>query len=202
MSDKPLPPFWRERPLSAQEHDLMTLACMAHASSVYRENVSSVTVLNAWVGSRRYEQAIAAGILTLGDGLHAPVVRAMALLGHDHPGTLATGLLKKHQKVPGWGNAFVKDHRDPAWDGVDRALFEHFNKWWTRLEMVTMALHDAGKKLYPNPAAYTAACCMALEIPNKIASYLVVAGRLNAWTELVLRQPAIWHKNGQAQKGA
>lgn len=179
----PAQPFWRAAPLTPAEVQLLSLVFAAHAASVARDNVSSVTLLHAFAGSGSYTSALAAALCTLG-GIHAPIGETWDLLNHEEPAVIATGMLEFDAKIPGWGNSFVKGKRDSLWSAVELQLTAEMGHV---LEDITDILHQRGKNLYPNPSAYTAAAALIVGMPRHIAPFLFVAGRLSAWTERLLK---------------
>lgn len=180
-------PAWREALLTDPELRLVCKVLVAHRESAQRPNVSS-TILQACVqGSGRYINSICAAMLSLG-GPHAPIPQTMQLLKMEriHIEGTVKAILNDKLKVPGWGNSFVKLKPDPIWKEVDEHLKQHFNEWHEKIELVTGILHAHSKDVYANPSAYTAAASLALGIPDQVSFYLVIAGRLDAWTNLVL----------------
>lgn len=146
----------------------------AHHEAVFRDNISSVTVINAMIGSGSYIQAIASAILTLG-GLHAPIAQTMRVLsGAALP-----------ERIPGWGGSFQKDGPDPLFAPVVALLPAQMNR---RIDEITGVLHARGKKIWPNPSAYTAAVALVLGIREELAPYLLIKGRLAGWTQLCAKQ--------------
>lgn len=174
--------WWREELLNEKEATLLALVLRAHDASARRANISADVVVRTAIGSGNYFQSISAGILTLG-GTHGPVEQTMMFLGGGNPAAKVSGILARGGKVPGFGNGFYKDEPDALWNEVDEFLKHNFHLWHDRLVSVTKALHDAGKKIFPNPSAYTAVAAIILGIPQESAAYLLIAGRLAAWTE-------------------
>jgi citrate synthase len=188
-------PFWRTTQLTDQEQELLTAVFRAHEVSVFRNNISSQTAVNAFAGSGDYIKAIAAAMMTLGV-VHAPIAETIDVL--ETIGRLeeivgatdsADGIVDRHLRngmlVPGWGNSFIKGRKDDLWLGVDAILAKHFPKIYGRIEAATQVLHRAGKMVFPNPSAYTAATAIALQVPSPIAPYLFLAPRLNGWSKLI-----------------
>lgn len=171
--------------LMAKRPDLMRALAEAHDKSARRGNISLLTVANAAAGSGCYFSAIAAGLMTLG-GNHAPIEQCMELLGSKDPVATAAEMLCKGQKVPGWGNSFVKGKPDPDWDGVAKCL----EGQWVAVSIraITKRLQESGKIIYPNPGCYTAAAAIVMGIHPKVAAYLFVASRLLAWTDVAAMQ--------------
>jgi citrate synthase len=187
----PIPPiqvWWQPAPLTPEQHQLLLAIVDAHDATARRGNLSATAVAYAAQGSGRYVQAIAAALMTLGDK-HGPIEEVYKFLASNGPLSpklpdyIATG-----KYLPGWGNAFVRGHSDPAFAQVEALLDEHWPEISLKLDTVTAHFLGAGKRLYPNPAAYTAAAAIALGLPGDAAGYLFIAGRLSAWSETYHQQ--------------
>lgn len=170
--------FWRTSPLAPFERDLLDQVLEAHRRSALRANASTVVLQNAFAASGSFTQAVSAALNTLG-WPHGCVREAYRHLAGD----LILPPMFLNEKIPGWGNAFHKGCPDPLWTEVDRTL-EMFDIA-RRLEAITAALHQRGKRVFPNPAGYTAAAAIALGIPEALSPALFVAGRLDGWAELL-----------------
>jgi len=184
MSAKPSI-WWTGRPLSHDDHRLLSAVLGAHARSVERENASSCAFLHAGFGSGKFHCGVAAAILATG-GVHAPLQHTCAVLEMEiEPmeayivDTVANG-----GRVPGWGNSFHKNMPDPVWEEVEQLLRNQGRPVFGKIEAGTNCLRRLGKKVFPNPSAYTAAAALALGIPAHMASYLFIAGRLDGWAHL------------------
>ena len=177
-------PFWRTEPLSESESEILRLLSAAHDESARRENVSHVALVNTFLGSGSYANAIAAAILTLG-GRHGPIEETMRML-ESHTSVVAALDNGVDLLVPGWGNSFVKGRLDPLWEKTDTALRKARPDLMSRADAITDALHRRGKDVWPNPSYYTAAVAIALKMPPQIAGYLFITARLEAWTEIAL----------------
>jgi len=163
--------------------DLLAALSCAHDRSACRGNISHQALQLAAVGSGDYLKAICAAIMTLG-GVHAPLLQTYALLALPEPHLEAEAMLGAKQRVPGWGNAFVKDGPDPLWQHVHNMLpASHAAK----IDAVTQVLHAHGKKIYPNPSCYTASVALLTGMPMEITPFLLVEGRLSAWTQEYVR---------------
>jgi citrate synthase len=173
--------FWRSTPLCLTEEKLLQTLCAAHHQSAFRESASTVNVIQAAAGSGKLENAIAAGILTMGFR-HAPLVSTTEFLSQEYPEMQVDAYLSTGLKVPGWGGSFQKDHPDPLWAEMNH-LLQGF-KIGAKLSAVTGELHNLGKMIFPNPSAYTAAVAITLEMPAELTPYLFIAARLSVWTQL------------------
>jgi citrate synthase len=111
--------------------------------------------------------------------MHGPIEEAYALI--SNPGMDRVGLL------PGWGNSFIKGQIDPEFLRVDQTIEATAPRIHSRLREVTDQLHSRGKRIFPNPGAYTAAVALILGMPSHVAPMLFVQARLEAWTELFHR---------------
>lgn len=184
-----VPCFWRDELLSEHDQRLLNALDAAHHASVFRDNMSTTSLLNAGVGSGNYANGIAAACLSIG-GPHAPLAQSMALLSAHDPRQLASQIMADGGKVPGWGNSFIKGKPDPAWTDVDEQLKLVAPKLHETIAAITDLMHESSKTVWPNPSIYTAAVAIHIGVPPSIAPYLFIAGRLNAWTELLGRHLA------------
>jgi citrate synthase len=179
--------WWRAEPLRADEQILLNTLFRAHSESSFRPSGSSVAVANAAAGSGDIGKAIVAGILTLG-GKHAPLEQTFHFIALDRPSEKVAAILQAGQKVPGWGGTFQQDQPDPLWNAMDTALRKFQPQLAARLDEVTKELLWQGKTLYPNPSAYTAAVAVALGLPARLAVYLFISARIDAWAQIAASQ--------------
>lgn len=175
--------WWRNEPLSSEQEKLLNAVFKAHYKSSFRPNPSSVTVAQTADSSGDLSKAIAAGLLSLG-AKHAPLEQTIRFLSLDHPEKNVAWTLETGEKVPGWGGAFQKDGTDPIWHEVDEIVSETRPDLSTKLFAVTVALHEHGKQIFPNPSAYTACAAIAVGLPANLATYIFILGRLTAWTQI------------------
>lgn len=185
----PRPWWWREGDLNPQELALLQAVLAAHHHSAMRPNASSVCLANAAAGTGRFDNALAAAILSTG-GLHAPLIQTCRALELE-AGELEEQIeyaVQNGERIPGWGSSFHKRNPDPKWQAVDACLRQSFKPMAHKLEVATQTLHRLGKRLYPNPSAYTAAAALILGIPPETALWLFVTGRLGAWAQVFLSQ--------------
>lgn len=175
--------WWKTESLTQEEEYLLNALVEAHLQSSFRMNPSSCAVANSAAGSQDLVKAFAAGLLTLGEK-HGPIEQTYRFLSLQCPDTIVSRILKDGEKVPGWGNSFVKGKPDPLWEKVDKILHAYQPPLAGKLDDVTTELHEQGKKIYPNPSAYTAAAAMALGLEAKSAIYLFVSARLDAWAKI------------------
>jgi citrate synthase len=176
-------PFWRAELFSDTEQQLIDALLRAHHESCFRNNPSTVTVTNAAAGSGCLSKAIAAGILCIGSR-HAPLSQTVEFLDQPYPSTFVPIILGRGEKVPGWGGTFQRGEPDPIWIEMDSLLHKFRPDIAQKLDSVTAELAAIGKKLTPNPSAYTACVAITIGLPAHLASYLFIAGRLSAWTQI------------------
>jgi citrate synthase len=167
-----------------KQQALLTAVLEAHAASATRNSISTNVCLNVGFGSGDYCKAMAAAILSIGDA-HAPLDKVMEYLSKAR--SLRPTGLQTDSIIPGWGNSFVKGH-DPVWNEVRGLLSSGWPDLWQLIESTTEALHARGKPVFPNPACYTAACAIILNIPKEVAAWIFIEGRLRAWTDAFLYQ--------------
>lgn len=178
--------WWRAQPLSEVEEHLLAVLFEAHEASCYRNNVSSVTISNAAQGSNDVGKAIAAAILTLG-GRHAPLEQTCEFLRKEHPEKSVEPMVMLSQKIPGWGGSFQTDEPDRIWAKVNMVLHDLRPTLANKLDLVTLELARFEKHVMPNPSAYTASVAIALGMPSKLAVYLFISARLDAWAQIAIQ---------------
>lgn len=176
-------PFWREEEFDQHERELISALFIAHHKSTFRDNPSTLNVLNAAAGSGQLANAIAAALLAMGSK-HAPLVETARFLAQDDPTQDIAFLLMSGSKIPGWGGTFQKGAPDPLWHDLDQMLRLRRPSIFQKLEDITEELHGLGKDIFPNPSAYTASISIALGMPSELTPYLFIASRLTAWTQL------------------
>lgn len=179
-------PFWRKEPFTASEWELMAALAEAHHSCTFRQCPSTVAVGMAAKASGDYYKAIASGLLQFG-GLHGPLVETQLFLENERIVGVAEQKLARKEIIPGWGTSFVKGKLDPALNQVDEVLRRVHPELYARIATVTGILHRAGKVIYPNPSAYTAATAITIGLPAKLCPWLLVSQRLIAWSEVFLK---------------
>lgn len=178
-------PFWRDEPLKANEEALLGAVLDAHSASALRDNASKLAFQNAMQMGAKFPHCLASACLTLGV-VHAPLEETMELLDNDDILDSAQAIIDFGANVPGWGNSFVKGQPDPIWSEVDRLLRRHWKSIVIRIDAVTRLLNvNYDHAVYPNPSAYTAAAAIALKLPKRLAPYLFLVGRLEAWATMM-----------------
>jgi citrate synthase len=167
------------QPLTEPEARLVAALYKAHSECVFRPNCSTTALQQAAGGSRSLHQSIIAALACLGE-MHGPIEEAYKFLEREGPweGAFVFG------KISGWGNSFVKGQIDHAFLPVDQCLEANFPRTHARLREITEALHARGKHVFPNPAAYTAATALVLQMPRHLAPMLFVQARVEAWSSV------------------
>ena len=161
---------------------ILSVLNAAHEASALRRNPSHEALILATVGSGSYLQAITAAMMTLG-GTHAPLVETCYFLKQAQPAESVPRIISLRRRIPGWGNGFVKGEADPIWTETDQVLREAAPELMAKVEAVTTALHEAGKRIYPNPSCYTAVTALLLELLPEASPFLFLYARLPKWTE-------------------
>jgi len=160
-------------------HPLIDELLRVHAEIAVRDNASYVTVKQSAYLGKDYFTAIASGLLTLG-GLHAPLSQTWRFLRLDDCKPYMESVLGCDARIPGWGSSFVKGEPDPVFEQLDKELISY--PIHTRIEYVTRFLYSRGLNIFPNASTYTSAVVIALGMSDSIASYLLLKGRLDAWS--------------------
>lgn len=176
--------FWASNEtLSEPEQRLVDRLYDAHAKCVDRENCSTMALIQAAGGSRSLTQAYIAALATLGE-MHGPIEEAYDVLYETPAGAVRCLPMRN---IPGWGNSFIKGRIDDAFLPVDNCIEANWPRRHSRLREITDALHARGKKVFPNPAAYTASTALILGMPRHLAPMLFVQARIEAWAEVFNR---------------
>lgn len=171
--------FWRDDPLTQQENDLVDALFEGHRAATRRQNLSSEVLKASFMGNGNdFNKSVAAASCTLG-GLHAPIEQAYEFLSGD---TNVDYYIYREEKIPGWGNSFVKGKPDNIWDRVAVEIDRTRPVWSWKINYITGRLHD--KLIFPNAACYTAAVAVIIGMPKKISPALVHEARLWTWAEL------------------
>lgn len=166
--------------------ELLDAIYKAHDAVTLRGNPSHHALVLAAKGSGNYLNSITAALMTLG-GLHGPYMLAYDLLTDTYPEAEMEARLETGLMIPGWGSSFVKEGIEPAFLPVWELLQTENTDLATRIQYLTDYLHVRGKILYPNPACFTAAVAITLGIPREASGYIVIQGRLLAWTREFVR---------------
>jgi citrate synthase len=174
--------FWTDKEISEEGSTLMQLCLDAHAQSAMRDNVSTSVLKAAAFGSGNFAQSLAAALCSLG-GEHAPLEETYDIIQEASDSDIHDMIIMGN-RIPGWGNSFVKAAPDPAWEPVDKCLKTHFHTVHNRVESITQILFESGRNVFPNPSCFTAATGLAVGMPKNLLSALFIHGRLNSWAQI------------------
>jgi len=155
-----------------------------HGEIAVRGNASYVTVKQSAVLGKDFFSAIASGLLTLG-GLHAPLSQTCQFLRLDDCKPYMEIVLSTRGRVPGWGSSFVKGEPDPIFEQLDRMLVPY--PIHARIQYVTGFLQGRELDIFPNASAYTSAVVVARGLQDPAAAYLLLKGRLDAWSAAFMK---------------
>lgn len=168
--------------------ELVSALFAAHReAAIANDNASKLCVQQAHGGSGRFENAIIAGMATIG-ALHAPLSAARELwelpfLGMEK---YIAKVARLGRRIPGYGNSFYP-HGDPAFRPVLDALPGNCVR---ALEVLNGFVHrEIGEIaedtfLAPNAAMYTAIVASICEVPRGLESALFALARIPAWAEM------------------
>lgn len=170
--------------------DLVSALFAAHReAAIANDNASKIVVQQAWGGSGRFENAMIAGLATIG-ALHAPLTAARDLWDSTEDGarrsftSVVPGITESGNPVPGFGNSFHK-RGDPAFFRVAFALQRKHQDVLGRLGSLGECVRSwTGKDLWPNAAMYTAIVASICEVPRGLESALFALARIPAWAEM------------------
>jgi citrate synthase len=162
-----------------QHQELLSELEAAHfRAALSNENTSSAVAVATYKASGDMGKAIAAASLAQG-GLHAPITQARALLDCGESfGVTVEEILRRGERVPGYGNSFYKDRIDPAFQAVFDMLPATL---WAELDV------GAPRNLFPNAALITAAAAKAAGIPAGVEPAIFIYCRTPAWVQLCMK---------------
>lgn len=163
--------------------ELQRAVYAAHFKAAMRDNVSTSVLRTAFCSNgNNINQAVIAAVATLG-GLHGPILQAHQLLAMPRKECLeeVEGMLDAGLRVPGWGSSFVKETADPDWSDVDQALEAANFPLFETLRKVSRLMASRDKRLYPNPAAYTACLGICMGLSSSLSPILFLEARAPAW---------------------
>jgi citrate synthase len=177
--------FWRKLPLNDDETILLRKLLISHHEATFRGNASSEVIKAAYaMNGGDFFKALAAGLCTLG-GVHAPIEQTYDVLNSNLVSNSMTLGIYPDVKIPGWGNSFVKGKPDPIVENVMLYVDVGWPELGKRIELITAALHERGKKVFPNMSCATAATGIILGLPKELTPVLLLHGRALAWAEIL-----------------
>lgn len=174
--------------------ELVSALFAAHReAAIANDNASKLCVQQAWGGSGRFENAIIAGMATIG-ALHAPLSAARELWEDDEFENRIRVMLTNGERVPGFGNSFFPDI-DPAfrrvWHEIDDAYSPYqreCGRMFAMMHTIEPGAKDSERRLWPNAAMLTAIVASICEVPRGLESALFALARIPAWAELCASQ--------------
>lgn len=153
-----------------------------HREATARDNLSTSVLAAAFdANGRNYIQAVIAALGTVG-GKHGPIRQAhdLFLIGPS----AVDAFLSAGMMVPGWGSSFAKGKPDPIWAESHKLLGDipHDEpSLFVVMNKITKTLHERGKMVYPNAAAYTACLSILMGLPSALSPSLFIEARAEAW---------------------
>lgn len=164
--------------------DLRQLVLEAHRQSAMSNtlNGSNVAARNSAAGSGELTATYIGALSTLG-GHHGATRQARYAIYHSTPQELERSIIEG-RLIPGWGNSFFKEGIDPAWQRVDEVIHSEYSKHGELMDVITGLLHRLEKRVWPNPAGFTAVAAEILELPEGTEISLLVEARLPVWTAI------------------
>lgn len=165
--------------------ELVSALFAAHReAAIANDNASKIVVQQAWGGSGRFENAMIAGLATIG-ALHAPLTAARDLWESWYADEFRWDDLTGGQ-VPGFGNSF-HPAGDPAFLEVERVLKSsvHCFEFGKLVDLENYVQRCTRKhNLRMNAAMYTAIVASICEVPRGLESALFALARIPAWAEM------------------
>jgi citrate synthase len=168
--------LWKDEPRAS----LVDALFRGHREATQRQNISTEILKVAYMGSGDFLKSVVAAISSLG-GTHAPILQAYSVLRSALPWK---GLMDG-EKIPGWGNSFVKGKPDPIWEETQKYISHYWHNVGDRIDWMTNNIHKEGKIVYPNAACYTAATAIILGLPKDLSPWLVIQARLPVWAQII-----------------
>lgn len=174
--------------------ELVSALFAAHReAAIANDNASKLCVQQAWGGSGRFENAIIAGMATIG-ALHAPLVAARELYENPHRYIRIRAMISKGERVPGFGNAFYS-MGDPAFSQVWDVICggghtgRYHAQWRVAFEMIQAYAYGRNcstnnGSCSPNAALLTAIVASICEVPRGLEPALFALARIPAWAQL------------------
>lgn len=161
---------------------LLASVLTAHAKSARNNDcISNMAIRLSAAGSGDFCKSVSCAVNTLG-GRHGALAQARKLLREDN--SLLFGLIEHGAIIPGFGNSFFQTSIDPAWEEVAYLLRTQFHAVHEKLTLITEEFAKHNKRLYPNPAAFTAVVSELLGMDEGTEILLLIYARLPIWAEL------------------
>jgi citrate synthase len=133
--------------------------------------------------SGSFIHALTAGLMSVGEK-HGPIQKARDdLLVYGENVQETTEAVQRGIKIYGFGNSFFKIKSDPCWVYVHEILIRSYPDTFKMLATVQEGLQRAGKKIYPNPAGYSAAAAHATGLIRGMEEPIFVIPRMHVWLQ-------------------
>lgn len=168
--------LWRKEPLSPVEIELLVALRSDHFQAAFRDSSSSVAFRVAFHATGDFYRSCASAICTLGVK-HAPIADSFDFLEKTPPSL--------PERVPGWGNGFIKGEHDPLFLHTREALEVANKEMFDKITSITEHLHSTGLDIYPNPGCWTAATAITLGANAQTANFLFLSPRIDAWAAMI-----------------
>lgn len=155
-------------------------------AAIANDNASKLCVQQAWGGSGRFENAMIAGLATIGS-LHAPLTKARDLWeARAHWAEFVPSIVASKERIPGFGNSFWPS--DPAFKRVKAVITTQYGEPYQRMnelwEIVAANTDGRTSSLSPNAAMYTAIVASVCAVPIGLEPALFAMARIPAWAEM------------------
>ena len=156
----------------------------AHYQCCKRSNISSIVLLEAYVGSKFVPQALSAAISCFGDH-HAPIHAAFSIINDENYEETVKKALEAGYRIPGWGSDFIKGASDPVFEPLHVYLLNNHEEDYYKINNITYTLHKNEKMIYPNAAMYTAVAGRILGYSAATVHFLLVECRIRGWLHTI-----------------
>lgn len=171
------------RHLTEEQELLLDALCDAHwQAAMTNANLSSEVIKATSSVGQSFSEAICAGMLTLGN-VHGPIVQARRLFFRESDEEILDRIARG-EMIPGFGNSFYKDGPDPALNVIIPFVQKHYPEQYARVVRIAdMIESEKGKKLFLNPAAFSAITAEVLDLAEGTELMLVFLMRMPVWAK-------------------
>lgn len=167
------------------------------ASAKNNPSISKMLVNLVGQSSGSFIHALTAGFMSVGEK-HGPIGKARDDLMMYADIEEARAAVLRGVRIYGFGNSFFKQvGGDPAWHGVHGILATKYRGTFEMLACIQEGIARAGKKIYPNPAGYSAAAAHATGLIRGMEEAIFVMPRMQVWLEEYIITQTV-----KAEKGA
>lgn len=152
------------------------------ASAKANPSVSKMLVNLVGQSSGSFIHALVAGLMSVGEK-HGPIQKARDELLVYVSVEATTEAVQRGVKIYGFGNSFFKIKSDPCWTEVHDLLIRSYPVAFDILAGIQEGLQRAGKKIYPNPAGYSAAAAHGAGLLRGMEEVIFVIPRMQVWLQ-------------------